>query len=229
MALEKEGKETVKCPHCGKRVPIGYSICPYCGNDIEYVFRLKATIELSFIDTLQRIKKISTFSYVNTLSNITVSPDFAGPLINILAISLLIGFRSFILSSFPLFSILSNRVLLLLMFFFSIIITFSSFTFFSFLSNKILRVLGGEGSFNQTFSILGYSAIPLIFGFITTNIILLVLPNALNISATIFVFFIAWFSYYASVGLHFAHKVSKKLAFLIVFGQYLLLTGFLLV
>ncbi len=204
---------------------MGYSSCPYCGYDLRGIFRLKASYELSFIDSLKRIKEISTSPLPTEVwRKIAVAPDYGGPMLIVFAISSLLMLRLFILAHLPF-----KGVILLLTFVLSSVVLFLVFLLFSFICNKILIILGGGGDFDQTFSVLGYSAVPLFFGFLLTDLLVVLLPNALEVSAYVFLPFFIWFSYFASHGLHIAHDLSKPLAFSVVFGIFLVITGFMMI
>lgn len=224
---EFQEKETVQCPQCQKHVPVGYSVCPYCGTDLRDVFRLKATYELTLRDTLNRIKRL-TLSPLPTeiYSKIAVSPDYAGPFLIILVVAGLLTMRLFSLSIFTLtFSF--NWISVTLAFTFTAVLTSLAFLLYSFICDKILRLLGGSGKFDQTFSILGYSAIPLIFGLIVTDVTVFLLPNLPDISAFLFFPFFIWFTYFAGIGFHIAHGVSKGMTFSVVFLLFLGFIGFM--
>lgn len=223
--IERTKEETVRCPKCRKSVPVGYSSCPYCGYDLRGIFRLKASYELSFFDSLKRIKEISTSPLsTGVWRKIAVAPDYGGPMLVFLAISSLLMLRLVILARLPF-----KGVILLFAFLFSSVVLLLAFLLFSFICNKILIILGGGGDFDQTFSVLGYSAVPLFFGFLLTNILVFLLPNAPEVSAYVFFPFFIWFSYLASHGLHIAHDLSKPLAFSVVFGVFLVITGFMMI
>lgn len=231
---KKSRKESIRCPACQKMVPVGYSTCPYCGTDLRQIFRLKATFELSIQDSLRRIKQTLTFSPTQIYSKIAVSPDYTGPMLIFLAISGLLTCRIFI-SSYTVLSFTFNWFSVLLIFTLTSLLTLLSFFLLSLVCNKILRLLGGSGKFDQTFSVLGYSGLPLVFAMFLTNFFLFFLASpkvggSITFASNfIFLPFFVWFSYLAGTGLHFTHNLDRKLAFSVVFGLFLALTGFMMV
>lgn len=228
---ERKGKKEITCPKCHKTVPVGYSICPYCGTDLRDVFRSKASYELSFKDKFDRIRRLFDFSvtkWKEVYSEIAVAPDFIIPSLFLLGISGLLTLR-FLIVSASLFFISFNEFFIGLAFILLTILTFFTFVIFAFVCNRILRLLGGEGNFDQTFSVMGYSSFSLLFGLLVTNVTMFLFPGAPTLSAIILFPFFVVFAFFSAIGLHFVHNLSKYLVFIVVLGVILSFTGFLLI
>mgnify|MGYP003880493307 CR=1 FL=1 len=203
---------TIKCPNCKSNVPIGYSICPYCGFDLRPIIRLRAKRELTKHDILLRFKKAIFRPWI-ILDDIVLAPDNLGPLLIILLLSIITTIRTLIS-----FHILAGDPLLfgaIKLTLFLPLLMISSLCFFiclwiiaSFILNTIFRLLGASTDISLTMSLLGYAVGPLIiFSLIST----LIISSVTGISVT-------------------SPEIGSLLLSntLIIASQYIMLLGFLL-
>lgn len=186
----------IQCPSCRRVLTAPRLMCPYCGTDLRPLLRLRARLELSFRDVLARLRGVLV-KPTETMRQIAAVPDMLGPALLILAASLLLSLR--VAAWLPLTALPLALTIII-----SLFLLLACWLVVSWLVNSVCRLVGGAGTFDQTASVLGYSATPLVIGLLLTEPLIRTPP----LSRVVLTPFAAWFIVLALIGLRDAHGLS---------------------
>lgn len=187
------------CPSCGELVPIEYVLCVWCGYDLTAEHIRRAGINIGRKEAIERMKKVVR-NPVNAFKEITLIPDLTGGRLILYSIGFIMT-----LSMLSIFSKLQNldynqegsgitisisiisfvisykfMVGLLFLILMPLILLFI-FTMVWKLSTRILKWLsksfGGTGQDEKIRATIGYSLLPVLFGWIMFLLVIIMVPK----------------------------------------------------
>ncbi|MFV2014460.1 MAG: YIP1 family protein, partial [Candidatus Heimdallarchaeota archaeon] len=176
------------CPSCGELVPIEYVVCVWCGFDLTAEHIRRSGIVIGRNEAFARMKRV-TLDPINAFKEITLIPDLKGPryilyligvamTLNMLAIfSKLDGLAynteeyKIVLYTIGADTQISIKVTTIIALTFLIIQPIFLLLIFNYiwkvatrLISYLSRTVGGTGDKEKIRSILGYSLLPVLFG-----------------------------------------------------------------
>ncbi|MFX1512792.1 MAG: YIP1 family protein [Promethearchaeota archaeon] len=239
--------ESLICHQCGERVPGDYVVCPYCGYSLVQILRQQFKVKVTIFESWGRIYRLLRYPRRTPewMDQIATNYDRKGGIFVtylIGAVFLIIigvyfdklgvpndyGWNDVII---PLFLILVPLLGGIAFWPLPFIIWFTLSLFVW----MFAKLLGGKGSFKETMAVMGYSFVPLIPGFLLSNLVLfLFLPSpdpsigqantadatikdaiaditgsgAADLATVLLIFFVAWCLYIATHGIEKIHRIK---------------------
>jgi len=213
--------EYIKCPSCKNTVSISYAFCPYCGYDLRPIIRFKARREIGIKDIVMNRLRFILIKPHRVFKEIALSPDLIGPFMIFTLAALLITLR------FTLVLKTLTVILFLYLLAVSLIEVFILNIFIALIIHFIVRLLGGTGDFSITFSVYGYSYLPMLIGLAAIDIQLASTPtsilladnpttltNVFAMGATIYAVFLLIIGFFLAFGISYSHGIDIKFSFL---------------
>ncbi len=186
------------CPSCGELVPIEYVVCVWCGFDLTAEHIRRSGIVVGRSEAFGRMKRV-TLSPVSAFKEISLIPDLKGPryifyligfamTLNMLAVfskldGLAFNDENLELDIYPAYGIgikvttvIALAFLLIQPIFLFIIFTYVwrwATRFIGFLS----RTFGGTGDKQKIRSVIGYSMLPVLYGWTLAWLLRLLSPS----------------------------------------------------
>lgn len=176
------------CPSCGELVPIEYVVCVWCGFDLTAEHIRRSGITIGRNEAFSRMKRV-TLDPINAFKEITLIPDLKGPryilyfigvamTLNMLAVFSKLDGLAFneeelklVLYTFTSGSEISIKVTTIIALTFLIIQPLFLLLIFNYIwkiatrfINFLSKTFGGTGDKEKIRSILGYSLLPVLFG-----------------------------------------------------------------
>ncbi|MHA2027996.1 MAG: YIP1 family protein [Candidatus Kariarchaeaceae archaeon] len=177
------------CPSCGELVPIEYVVCVWCGFDLTAEHIRRSGIVIGRREAFGRMKRV-TLDPINAFKEITLIPDLKGPryilyfigvamTLNMIAVFGKLDGLEFNKESaeIGLFSVLGNTITVKVTTIIALTFLIIQPIFLLLIFNYIWRVatrfvsylsrtVGGTGDKEKIRSIMGYSLLPVLYGWV---------------------------------------------------------------